>query len=165
MAWDRIITAFLTGLMPVLPQLCLAMLAVLVLTRPIPGRGPRFFQPRDPMRLFKGELRRVVMARAGGRCEGSAFLAWGRCRDKATEADHVYPYSRNGPTTLANGQALCRGHNRHKAAMTPPWWYLLSLEHRRRSYFAPGTDVRVTATISDADLAEHADALNRKSIR
>lgn len=165
MAWERIITAALAGLMPVLPQLGLAMLTVLVLTSPIPGRGPRLFQPRHPIRLFKGEMRRTVMARAGGRCEGSAFLAWGRCRDQATEADHVYPYSRNGPTTLANGQALCRGHNRHKAAMAPPWWYLLSLEHRRLAYFALGTDVRVTAATSATDLAEHAEALRRNSIR
>lgn len=138
---------------------------MLVLTCPIPGRGPRLFQRQDPLRLFKGETRRVVMARAGGRCEGSAFLAWGRCRDDATEADHVYPWSRCGPTTLEDGQALCRGHNRHKAAMKPPWWYLLSLEHRRHSYFPLGADVRATATISAAELAEHASTLKRKSTR
>ncbi len=165
MAWERIITALFAGLAPVLPQLCLAVLAVLVLSCPIPGRGPRLFQPQDPLRLFKGETRRAVMTRAGGRCEGAVFLAWGRCRDVATEADHVYPYSRSGPTTLTNGQALCRGHNRHKAAMRPPWWYLLSLEHRRLSYFPPATDVRVNARVSDAELTEHASSMDRKSLR
>lgn len=165
MAWERVITAFFAGLAPVLPQLSLVVLAVLVLTFRIPGRGPRFFQRADPWRRFKGEPRRAVMDRAGGRCEGAIFLAWGRCSERATEVDHVYPHSRGGPTTLANGQALCRSHNRRKGAMRPPWWYLLSLERRRRAYFPSGTDVRVTATITDAELTEHANALSRSLSR
>ena len=42
--------------------------AVLVLSCPMPGRGPRLFQRADPWRLFKFEARRLVMPRAGHRC-------------------------------------------------------------------------------------------------
>ena len=165
MEWGRFFATFFGALVPMLPQLCLIALIILFATCPIPGRGPRLFQPLDPLRRFNGETRRTVMSRAGGRCEGSIFLAWGRCRDEAGEADHVYPHSRGGPTTLANGQALCRGHNRSKAAMRPPWWYLRALERRRRSYFPAGTEVRVSAAISDAELAEHAAAVKRRTTR
>lgn len=48
------------------------------------------------------------------------------------------------------------GHNRHKGAMRPPWWYLLSLERRRHSYFPPGADVRVFATMSESDIEARA---------
>jgi HNH endonuclease len=156
MDWGRLIPAIVAGLAPVLPQLLAVLAVVLVLRCPMPGRGPRLFQRADPWRLFKYETRRLVMSRAGNRCEGAVFLAWGRCRETATEADHVYPWSRGGPTSPRNGQALCSGHNRHKAAMQPPWWYLLSLENRRRSYFPPGEDVRVSAAMSVAELTSRA---------
>lgn len=165
MAWDRVLGAFIAGVLPMLPQLCLIFLAVLALTCPIPGRGPRVFQRLDPWRLFKGEARRSVMARAGGRCEGAVFFGWGRCPDAATEVDHVYPWSRGGPTTPANGQALCRGHNRRKAAMRPPWWYALSLERRRRSYVPSEADLRVNARISAGELAQHTVAAKREARR
>ena len=64
------------------------------------------------------------------------------------QVDHVFPWSRGGPTVVANGQALCAGHNRSKKAMTPPWWYVLSLERRRRTYFPQGVDVRVFAVMT-----------------
>ena len=93
------------------------------------------------------------MERAARRCESAAFMAWGRCGSPATEVDHVFPWSRGGPTVESNGQALCRGHNRSKGAMRPPWWYVLGLERRRRSYFPAGADVRVFAVMSDDDRA------------
>ncbi len=155
MAWDRVLGAFVAAILPMLPQLSLIFLALLALTCPIPGRGPRLFQRLDPWRRFKGEARRTVMARAGGRCEGAVFLGWGRCPDAATEVDHVYPWSRGGPTIPRNGQALCASHNRRKGAMRPPWWYLLSLERRRRRYFPPDEDVQVDGKISASELAEH----------
>ena len=105
------------------------------------------------------------MARAGGRCEGAVFLAWGRCPDEATEVDHVYPWSRGGPTIPANGQALCRGHNRSKGAMRPSWWYVLSLEHRRRRYFPSGLEVRVSGKIGARELAQHTVAAKRSVSR
>jgi len=47
----------------------------------------------------------------------------------------------------SNGQALCKAHNRHKGNFRPPWWYVLGLERRRRSYFPAGAPVRVSAAI------------------
>ena len=35
--------------------------------------------------------------------------------------------------------------------MTPPWWYVLSLERRRRAYFPQGLDVRVFAVMSSEE--------------
>jgi hypothetical protein len=89
--------------------------------------------------------RRVVMERAGGRSEAAFFLIWGRCSSEATHADHVYPWSKGGPTTPANGQALCKHHNRAKSDVTPPWWYVLGLERWRAGYFPADIDVRVSA--------------------
>jgi hypothetical protein len=155
MDWTKILTAAIHGLLPVLPLFVCVFAAILVLVCPMPRRGPRLLQRQDSWRRFKGEARREVMSRAGNRCEGAVFLVWGRCRDAATEVDHIYPWSRYGPTTPSNGQALCGGHNRRKGAMRPPWWYVLSLERRRRSYFPPDGDVRVNAQMSNAELATH----------
>ena len=151
MEWETLLAAMLAGFIPVLPYFAAMGAVFLVVGCPMPGRGPRFFQRRDPWRRFKYEARRVVMSRADQRCEGTAFLVWGRCSETATDADHVYPWSRGGPTVPNNGQALCSGHNRNKGAMRPPWWYVLSLERRRRSYFPPGADVRVSALMGDSD--------------
>jgi hypothetical protein len=118
----------------------------------MPGRGPRLSR-RDTWRLFKFDLRAEVLNRAGGRCEAAFVLFWGRCGSPAVEVDHVFPYSKGGPTVASNGQALCKSHNRRKGSLTPPWWYLLRLEKRRRAYFPPGTDVRVFALMTESDVA------------
>ena len=86
----------------------------------MPGRGPNWSQC-DPWRGFKYRARATVLERAGGRCEGSVLLAWGRCADAAVEVVHVFPYSKGGPTVVSNGQALCRDHNRRKGSINPPW--------------------------------------------
>jgi hypothetical protein len=70
MAWERVLGTFVAGILPMLPQLSLIFLAVLALTCPIPGRGPRLFQRLDPWRLFKGEARRAVMRVDDGRMLG-----------------------------------------------------------------------------------------------
>jgi hypothetical protein len=127
------------------------IVAVVVLRFPMPGRGPRSSR-RDPWRGFKYAARAEVFARAGDRCEGAAFFAWGRCGRIAFEVDHVYPHSKGGPTVVRNGQALCHGHNSRKGSMTPAWWYILTLERRRRSYFPEGSDVRVFAVMTAGDM-------------
>lgn len=165
MQWDKFLESLLSGLSPVLPQFVLIAAVLIVIGGPLPGRGPRLFQKQDPWRLFKYGSRDVVMSRAGHRCEAAVFLAWGRCKESATEADHVYPHARGGPTVPSNGQALCRGHNKSKGAMRPPWWYLLSLERWRRSYFPPGADVQVLATMSDSDIQARTAALEKKDPR
>lgn len=162
MDWNRLFVAFSTGVTPVLPLFVVLGVFLLLVGGPLPGRGPRLSQRRDLWRRFQGESRRAVMSRAGHRCEGPAFLAWGRCDEAATEVDHVYPHAKGGPTVPSNGQALCSGHNRRKGARKPPWWYVLSLERRRRSYFPEGVDVRVSAVMSAADLAAHVTKPTRR---
>ncbi|WP_414689498.1 HNH endonuclease [Nocardioides sp.] len=98
----------------------------------------------------------MVLVRAGGRCEGPLFLVVGRCREEAKEVDHIYPWSKGGPTVVSNGQALCRGHNRRKSNARPPWWYVLALERRRAGYCPPGVDVRVRARMSADERAARA---------
>ncbi len=128
------------------------LLAVAIVRFPMLGRGPNSTQ-RDPWRGFKYAPRATVLARAGGRCEGSVFLAWGRCSEPAVEVDRVFPHSKGGPTVVSNGQALCKGHNRRKGSTSPEWWYIRALERRRRGYFPAGVDVRVFAVMSSAEEA------------
>jgi hypothetical protein len=52
------------------------------------------------------------------------------------EADHVYPWAYGGPTSLANGQALCRPHNAKKSGKLPTPQYLYRLAHSRATYMA-----------------------------
>lgn len=143
----------LGGLRPFLPWVALLAGLLVVLKAPLPSRGPGLFARRDPWRTFKYDARRTVLARAGHRCEGALLLAWVRCRDAAEEADHIYPWSRGGATVVSNGQALCRKHNRSKSNLAPPWWYVLTLERRRRGYFPGGFDVRVSGAMSPEDTA------------
>lgn len=140
----------LEKLAPLLWWVIPVVLAVRIFFAPMPGRGPSN-RERDPWRGFRFAQRTEVLERAGGRCEATAFLLWGRCSDPATEVDHVFPHSKGGPTIPSNGQALCSGHNRSKSSLTPPWWYTRSLEKRRRGYFPTGTDVRVSARMSPED--------------
>lgn len=99
--------------------------------------------PRDPVRRFPSQARRVITDRAGNRCEHH-FLWMLRCPTTTNlEADHVHPHSRGGSTTVGNGQALCRSHNRSKGARVPFTWELRLLERRRGRYAPAGADVRV----------------------
>ncbi|WP_425465433.1 HNH endonuclease [Nocardioides litoris] len=99
------------------------------------------------------------MDRAGGRCEESLLLAWGRCSRPAQEADHVCPWSRGGATMPSNGQALCRRCNRTKSDTRPAWWCVIGLERRRRHYFPAGSDVRVRGALDPVDRAVHRAAV------
>lgn len=147
------LSALWDGLRPQFPLLAVVVVALILLAAPLPGRGPRMFTTNDPWRSYRFGPRDSVMHRAGGRCEAAAFLAWGRCREVATQVDHVYPWSRGGATIISNGQALCQDHNRRKSNARPPWWYVLALERRRTGYFPPGTDVQVHSRMSPDDKA------------
>lgn len=151
-AMDAVVTNLWAAVVPQLWWIALLAIGLLVLQLPAVGRGPRSTK-RDPWRGFKFAARAAVMDRAGGRCEAPLFFAWGRCSSLATDADHIMPWSRGGPTVVSNGQALCRGHNRSKSAFVPPWWYIHGLERRRRDYFSAGTSVRVLAVMDEADRA------------
>ncbi|MCB2177818.1 MAG: HNH endonuclease [Actinomycetales bacterium] len=162
MNWVTLLGAVFDGLRPFLPLLVGIAAFLTVLRFPMPGRGPGR-QGRDPWRSFKFAARRRVVERAGGRCEATSFLVWGRCNQDAVEVDHVYPWSRGGATIVSNGQALCRHHNRAKSSWPPPWWYIGLLERRRRGYFPADEDVRVSAAMTDADRAARAGWAARKS--
>jgi 5-methylcytosine-specific restriction endonuclease McrA len=96
--------------------------------------------PRDEVRRFPGAARAVIFARAGGRCEHHSWLG-SRCAERRLlEADHVHPHSRGGWTNVANGQALCRRHNRFKRATVPFEWQLRRPARRRAGYFPAGFD-------------------------
>jgi hypothetical protein len=89
---------------------------------------------RDPVRLFSGANKAMILARAGGRCERHSWVT-GRCQELDNlQADHVIPWSRSGTTSISNGQALCKHHNRAKAANVPFKWQRRALDKRRESY-------------------------------
>ncbi len=134
---------------PFAPTIVTMLALWIAVVTPLPGRGPR--GKRDPWRSFKYGARREVMERAGGRCEAQVLLLWGRCDKSATDADHIYPWSKGGPTIVSNGQALCRSHNVSKGSVTPAWWKLVGLERRRRGYFPGGHGIRVSARMSEQD--------------
>jgi hypothetical protein len=93
---------------------------------------------RDPIRRFTVADKALILARAGGRCEHHAWLR-GRCRQtERLEADHIHPWSRGGQSAIANGQAVCKRHNRAKRATIPYGWQLRGLEKRRATYFPAG---------------------------
>jgi len=128
------------------------VVAVALLRMPLLTRAP-LTPRRDPWRTFRFGPRAAVLERAGGRCEAALFFLAGRCGARATQVDHIIPWSRGGPTVERNAQALCAAHNRSKAARVPAWWYILRLERSRRGYFPEGADVRVLARMSEEDRA------------
>lgn len=97
---------------------------------------------KDPQRAFSSEQRVRIHARAGHRCEHISALGF-RCKAKGTQADHIYPHSRGGATSLANAQSLCGYHNLRKSAQIPSRFYMWRLERRRRHYFPDGERVDV----------------------
>jgi hypothetical protein len=103
---------------------------------------------RDPMRRFSRQDKRILLARAGGRCERHGWLT-GRCQQtEKLEADHIHPHSRGGQTAIVNGQVLCRNHNRTKRASIPFNWQLRTIERHRIDYYpagVPGSVVRRAA--------------------
>ncbi len=120
----------------------LALLVVNAVVRRIPGllHGRR---ARDPQRCFIRADKRILLARAGQRCEHHSWLGR-RCRStEDLQADHVHPHSRGGATTVANGQALCPRHNTRKANRVPWTWELDRLARRREDYFPAGMSTTV----------------------
>jgi hypothetical protein len=120
-----------------------ALLAVLMTVRVVQAVAHPVGR-RDPIRRFSQYDKATILARAGGRCEHHGLI-FGRCRQtERLEADHVHPHSRGGQTAVANGQALCRRHNRAKRATVPFRWQLRALERRREQYFPPAVPRSVT---------------------
>ncbi len=139
---------FETYLGPTWYWFLLVPLIALVLSFPMLGRGPNS-KKRDRDSEYRSGMRNQVISRAGRRCEAPVFLYWGRCKETATEAQHIIPWRAGGPTNLANAQALCEHHNTAKGSRTPPWWYVLGLESRRRGYFPSNAEVRVSGKVGE----------------
>ncbi|WP_159600721.1 HNH endonuclease [Agromyces humi] len=97
----------------------------------------------DSRRRFTDAQRREGSRRAGdGRCEHKLPM-WVRCRKTGTHADHIYPHSRGGQTTLSNLQMLCPHHNLAKSDKIPSALYVWRLERRRTRYFPAGVSPKV----------------------
>lgn len=111
---------------------------------------------RDKQRRFSGGMRQEILSRAGGRCEHH-YLFLIRCGARGNlEADHVHPHSRGGSTSMRNGQALCKMHNRFKGARIPFTWELRRLESLRSTYFPEGCEVKVVRKEAGASKGQSA---------
>ena len=83
-------------------------------------------------RLFSKRQRTLLAMVAGGKCE--------ICGVKLTQgfhADHVQPWSKNGPTNTTNGAALCPTCNQRKGNKMKPQlreWQNVAIEKAKRVY-------------------------------
>lgn len=102
----------------------------------------------DEQRLFDSKQRKIIHARAGGQCEAKRPL-WFRCKRPSEQADHIYPWSKGGATSITNGAALCQPCNGHKSAWVPTRTYIWRLERRRRRYFPVDQDRKVNWSLAD----------------
>ena len=56
-------------------------------------------------------MRKILLIAAGNKCQKCNKIL-----DKSFHADHVKPFSKNGPTSINNAQALCSQCNLKKGA-------------------------------------------------
>lgn len=112
----------------------IAIIAVALLVVRLGFRAKRNFRlhkvQRDKRRAFSPAQRAQIFDACGGRCEYPRFIL-GRCRRKATQADHIYPWSKGGATTVENGSGLCAVHNRLKSDKIPSRAYIRKLAKTR----------------------------------
>ena len=91
------------------------------------SRLRRVVRYRIRHRNFSTEQRQQLLAIYHGRCfycgvpvhYESTQCQWVDGCDTCFEADHYIPASKGGPTTIANGRASCRYHNRMKGDLMP----------------------------------------------
>ena len=63
------------------------------------------------MRLFSKRQKKILKFLSANICN-----LCGKKLDENFHADHIYPHSNGGPTTLINGQALCQKCNLSKGS-------------------------------------------------
>lgn len=96
---------------PIHPLAALRHFGVAAFRRHILDAGNRIIESSVNARTFPLWMRNALLIQARGRCTTPGCDAphgW-------LHADHKQPHSRNGPTRLYNGQALCGPCNRHKS--------------------------------------------------
>lgn len=109
--------------------------------------------PTDPQRAFTASQRTEGFERAGGRCE---MTSWGlfRCSGPAEHADHHYPWSKGGASSLENLVAACQHHNLAKGARLPSRLATRRITRRRRGYFPAGVPTRPGARVPRGQSAD-----------
>lgn len=94
---------------------------------------------KDPVRMYPAQLRHTGSLRANNQCEYST--PWlSRCTRTAQHADHFYPHSKGGATSMQNLVASCAPHNLSKSARIPTVWTRILVQQRRRKYFPASVD-------------------------
>lgn len=104
----------------------------------IVARASRGSASTDPQRAFTGPQRTTGFARADGRCEFDGALFFLRCSRDAHHADHFYPWSKGGATSMQNLVAACAACNLSKGPKMLSAFYRKRIERRRRKYFTVG---------------------------
>ncbi len=112
-----------------------------VVAAAIVGKVPRIVLRSDDVvldfgrreRLFTGQLREAVLLSA-------RRWVWRGCDRPASQsqADHVHPHGRHGPTNVANGAPLCEHHNIWKNQGFRTWRDSHALWH---TYRPDGTEI------------------------
>lgn len=128
--------------MRVTPAEVLAVLAIGAMLLVVASRGNKGRQ-KDPVRLYSPAQRRIIVERAGSQCEHTSVFGR-RCpvRD-GLAADHIWPHTLGGWTSLGNAQALCVSHNSSKGGRPPTKRYMRRLVRNRKRYFPIDQDPRV----------------------
>lgn len=99
---------------PIHPWFVLAAMSVGRFQRHIFKPGGREISQSSKLRSFPPDLKHILMVQARGQCATpgcDAPFSW-------LHADHVYPHSEGGQTTLVNGQPQCGPDNRWKTNRT-----------------------------------------------
>lgn len=95
---------------PIHPRHALGLFGVATFRRHILDAAGRVIDASSNARAFPAWMRNALHIAARGGCQTPGCDAphhW-------IQADHIQPHSRNGPTTLTNGQNLCAADNQAK---------------------------------------------------
>ena len=77
-------------------------------------------QLKDDQRLFTHDQRMAIFRRDKGVCQVRQKCAGLECSWDSWEADHKFPWSQGGKTTVENGQVACSACNASKGAIVQP---------------------------------------------
>lgn len=90
---------------------------------------------KDPQRMFSKAQRDEGSRLAAGRCEMEGLLLFTRCHRPGAHADHWFPHTLGGASTMQNLVHACAPCNLSKGARVPTFWETTRLEWRRRRYY------------------------------